>query len=181
MKFQIWIFTGLMGFALITSNVFATEKLERSGFWGGMDLGAGYVQRSFAEDSTNFFMGFKGGYTFTPYLLAGLELSGWLFEASDLHNLFKGEGISQVLYITRFYPAQDYGWFAKAGGGYVSHWKNRLGTTQREEGFGLTFGGGYDFSITRNWAITPIISYNFSNTDDLDYDILNFSIGFTFQ
>ena len=179
MKFRIGIFTGLMGFFLITSSVFATEKLERSGFWGGLDFGAGYVQRSFAEDRTSFFMGVKGGYTINSHLLAGLEYSFWSLEASNWANT-TGEGIQQVLFITRFYPGEDKSWFAKVGGGYVNHWNNRPGT-RRGDGLGLSFGGGYDFSISRNVAITPIISYNFGDTGDLDYDILNFTIGVTFQ
>jgi hypothetical protein len=60
---------------------------------------------------------------------------------------------------------RDSGLFAKVGGGYVSHWNNRPGEPQRKDG-GLTFGGGYDFSLNKNLAITPFVTYSFGKADD---------------
>jgi len=114
------IFFALLGFSLIGSGALAEEKFERSGFWGGVDFGVGFVQRSFSgieEDENNFFLGFEGGYTLNPHFLIGVELSGWLLESSDLEDPSKGEGISQVFLITRYYPSSTMGLFGKIGGG----------------------------------------------------------------
>jgi hypothetical protein len=168
---------------LINSTAYAAEKLERSGLWGGIDVGGGYVERSFSgieEDETNFFLGVKGGYAFNPYILAGLELSGWLFESSNLDDSSEGEGLSQVLLITRLYPSKDYGFFGKLGGGYVSYWNNRPGVSD-SDGWGVTFGAGYDFSIYRNMAIAPLITYSFGEGDDLEHDAITFGLSFTWQ
>ena len=102
------VFFSLLGFSLISPGALAEEKaeekFERSGFWGGVNFGVGFVQRSFAgieEDENNFFLGFEGGYTLNPHFLIGVELSGWLLEASDLNDPSKGEGIMQAFLITR--------------------------------------------------------------------------------
>jgi hypothetical protein len=173
----------LLGLLIITPGAWAEDKFERSGYWGGLDFGAGFVQLSdegMEEDDNLFYMGFEGGYTLNPHFLIGVELSGWLIEASDLWDPTEGEGISQIFLIARYYPSSDLGFFAKFGGGYVSHWNNAPGAS-RKDGWGLTFGGGYDFPIDRNGAITPFVTYNFGETDDQDHNIWTLGIGLTFQ
>ena len=62
----ILIYAGLMVLSLMVINANASENLERGGYWGAIDLGAGYVQQSrdeFEYKETNFFLGFQGGYT----------------------------------------------------------------------------------------------------------------------
>jgi hypothetical protein len=182
------IFFSLLGFSLISPGALAEEKaeekFERAGFWGGVNFGVGFVQRSFAgieEDENNFFLGFEGGYTLNPHFLIGVELSGWLLEASNLGDPSKGEGISQVFLITRYYPSSTMGLFAKIGGGYVSHWNNEPGEPSRKGGWGLTFGGGYDFPLNKNFAITPFINYGFGEADDQDHNVWTLGIGLTIQ
>lgn len=182
MRFRSPICSGLIVLSLMSSSALAAEKLERTRYWGGLDIAAGKVQRSVAgveEDETKFFLGFKVGYTLNPHFLMGVELSGWLFEATSLWDPSVGEGISQVFLITRYYPSQDSGLFAKVGGGYVSHWNNRPGEPRRKEGWGLTFGGGYDFSLNKNLAITPFVTYSFGEADDQEHNALTLGVGFT--
>ena len=184
MRLGGWLYVGLVGLSLISTAALAADQIERAGFWGGIDIGAGYVQRSFAEveeDETNLFLGFKAGYTLNPHFLMGVELSGWLLEASDVNDPSKGEGISQVFLITRYYPSLDYGLFAKVGGGYLSYWNNRPGEPRRKSGWGLTFGGGYDFYLNKNWAITPFVTYSFGEADDQEHDALTLGVGVTLQ
>lgn len=174
----------ILGFLLISSRAMAEENSKRSGFWGGIDIGAGFVQRSFEdnkEDEYNLFLGFKVGYTITPNFLAGLELSGWTLESSDLEDPSKGEGISQVFLITRYYPGISKGLFAKIGGGYVSYWNNRPGEARRKNGWGLTFGGGYDFPVHKNFALTPFINYSFGEADNQNHHAITIGVGLTIQ
>ena len=183
MKFRNLTITGLLGLFFIAYSTVAAENFERSGLWGGGDIGGGYVQRELfgiEEDGGQFFMGVKGGYALNPHFLTGLELSGWLFEESDISDSSEGEGLMQVFLINRFYPSLDSGLFAKVGGGYVSHWNNRPGKPIRKNGYGLTFGGGYDFPFTDGLAITPILSYSFGEAEDLKHEAITFSIGLTF-
>jgi len=171
-------------FFLLSNRALAEEKFERSGLWGGIDLGVGFIQRSFSgidKNVNHFFLGFEGGYTINPHFLIGLELSGWLFEAGDLEDPSKGEGISQVFLITRYYPVDSMGLFVKTGGGYVSHWNNRPGEPSRKDGWGITLGGGYDFPLSRHFAVSPFMNYGFGEADDQDHHILTLGIGITFQ
>ena len=73
------------------------------------------------------------------------------------------------------------GLFAKVGGGYVDHWNNHPGESIRKNGYGLTIGGGYDFPINKNLALTPFLNYSFWETDYQDHDAWTLGIGLTFQ
>lgn len=157
--------TGAVFIALfiLTPAVSAEEIYIRNGFWGGIDAGVGLLQQSFDErddeEDSAFYLGFKGGYAIRPQLLIGLELSGWLLEASDLNDPDEGKGISQVFFITRLYPGKESDFFAKAGGGYVSMWSNRPDDTRREKGWGLTVGAGYDFQMNEAAALSPFVNF----------------------
>lgn len=179
-----FIFLAFFGVSQFGSKVSAQETMERSGFWGGINIGIGSVQQSFEgteENQERFFLGFEGGYTLSPNFLVGVELSGWLIESSNLEDPSEGEGIMQAFLTTRCYPSSTMGLFAKIGGGYVSHWNNQPGEPRRESGYGVTFGGGYDFPINKNFAITPFINYSYWETDDRNHDAWTFGIGLTMQ
>lgn len=174
---------------LYAPTIASAEEIHvRKGFWGGIDAGAGYLERSFEdrnEDDLYFFMGFRGGYTINPHLLVGLELSGWLLEASDPADPNKGKGIMQAFFITQLYPVKDSGLFAKAGGGYVSNWSNRSDEPTRKNGWGFTLGGGYDFMLEgifpdMHIALSPFASFSYGETGKWDYRSITVGIGVTF-
>jgi hypothetical protein len=180
----------LISIFFIAATASAEENHIRDGFWGGIDAGAGYLKQSFDEgdeDGTSFFLGFKGGYTINPHFLIGLELSGWLIEASDQYCYYgycsdssEGEGIMQIFLISRYYPSQVLALFAKAGGGYVEHWNNRSGEPNSKSGWGLTVGGGYDFLLNENVALSPFLTISYGETGNWDYRAITFGLGVTF-
>ena len=173
----------------ITVAASAEDQHIRNGFWGGIDAGAGFLNQSFNDedqDSTSFYLGFKGGYTINPHFLIGLELSGWLLEASDQYCYYaycsdasEGEGIMQIFLISRFYPSKESGLFAKAGGGYVEHWNNNPGEPSSKSGWGLTLGGGYDFLLGENVALSPFATFSYGKTGNWDYRAITFGLGLT--
>jgi len=156
----------------------------RNGFWGGIDAGAGPVGLSYDQgeddDAIFFYLGFKGGYVINPHFLIGIELSGWLLEASDLNDPDEGQGISQAFLITRIYPSRELDFFLKAGAGHVSIWSNATGDTRREQGFGLTMGCGYDFRLNETAALSPFATFSYGDTDSRDYTAITFGLGLTF-
>ncbi len=184
-KLLIVLFTAVLFMPAVAS---AEEIHVRNGFWGGIDAGAGYLKQSFDErneDDVYFFMGFRGGYTINPHLLVGLELSGWLLEASDTTDPDKGKGIMQAFLITQLYPIEDSGLFAKAGGGYVSNWSNRSDEPSRKNGWGFTLGGGYDFMFDDflpdlDIALSPFATFSYGETGNWDYRAITVGVGFTF-
>jgi hypothetical protein len=179
----------LISIFFISATASAEELLIRDGFWGGIDVGAGLLKQSFDEgneDGTSFFLGFKGGYTINPHFLIGLELSGWLIEASDQYcyggfcsDSSEGESIMQIFLISRYYPSQESSLFAKAGGGYVGHWNNRPGESKSKSGWGLTMGGGYDFLLNENVALSPFATFSYGKTENWDYRAITFGLGIT--
>jgi len=173
----------LIAIFFLTPTASAEEHYIRNGFWGGIDAGAGLLNQSFDEEDENdmaFFLGFKGGYTINPHFLIGLELSGWLLEASDLYDPDEGKGISQIFLITQLYPSIESGFFAKAGGGYVSNWSNRPDEPSRKDGWGLTVGGGYDFLLNEDIALSPFATFSYGKTGNWDYRAITFGLGVTF-
>jgi hypothetical protein len=179
-----FIFFILLCCSIDIPDALAEENIERSGFWGGVDIGVGFVQNSsegVEEDGDHFYLGFEGGYTLNSHILIGVELSGWLLESSDLNDASEGEGIMQAFLITRYYPSSTMGLFAKVGGGYLRYWNNRPGEPSNRNGWGLTLGGGYDFPINENFAISPFLNYSFGKADDQDHDVWTLGIGFTWQ
>ena len=42
-KLAILIIIAFLGFSQISSGTLAEEKFERAGFWGGLDVGIGFV------------------------------------------------------------------------------------------------------------------------------------------
>ena len=163
--------------------VAAAEEMQRSGFWGGIDIGAGYVDRSIGSldsNSTDIYMGFKAGYVLHPQVLAGLELSGWNQQATDRDDPSKGEGLMQVFLISRLYPMRDSNLFAKVGGGWVRQWVNGPAGKSTLDGWGATVGVGYDYSLGRNWAVTPFLNYSFGKAEDQKHQAVTLGVGFSF-
>jgi hypothetical protein len=168
---------------LADTAMVVAEETERSGFWGGLDVGVGHVERSVGSldvDGTDFYMGVKAGYVIHPQALLGLELSGWNQEATDWDDPAKGEGLMQVFLISRLYPMRDSNLFAKVGGGWVRQWVKGPSGKSTLDGWGATLGVGYDFSLTKNWAVTPFFNYSFGKADDQNHQAFTLGAGITF-
>ena len=165
-------------------NSYAQNEQKRTGWWGGIEAGIGNVELSTQEDKesgSHFYLGFSGGYAINPSFLLGIELSGWLYESSNLEDPGEGDGISQFFAVLRYYPLENNGFFAKAGCGYVSHWNNEPSAKGSGGGPGLTLGVGYDFAVKSNWSISPFLSYNRGDIKHQDYNAFTFGIAFTFH
>jgi len=64
MKMHSFLLAIAAVFFLTIPRALAEDRFFRSGWWGAIDIGAGFVQRSFKgsdEDGTNFFLGLEGG------------------------------------------------------------------------------------------------------------------------
>ncbi len=160
------------------------EANKRNGFWGSLDLAVGDVSLSSSSTGdradTLLYMGFSGGYSINPNFLIGVELSGWLYETSEMGNPSKGEGLSQVFITTRYYPFKENNLFARISGGYVSHWNNNFGSIRRNTGWGLGVGGGYDIAITNHLFITPFVIYNYGDLKEESFTAISVGVGITF-
>jgi hypothetical protein len=168
---------------LAGAAVVSAEETQRSGFWGGFDIGAGYVDRSSgASQSSNgdFYLGLKAGYVVHPQILAGLELSGWNQQATDRDDPSKGEGLMQLFLISRLYPMEDSNLFAKVGAGWARQWVNGPVGKSALDGWGATLGVGYDYPLAGNWAVTPFFNYGFGKTEDQKHQTFTLGVGISF-
>lgn len=187
-KFIALLFIATIFFAPAAS---AGTEYTRDGLWLGIDAGAGDVKQSFSEENQSdvyFFLGFKGGYFINPHFLVGLELSGWLVQASDQYCIYgycsdasEGEGIMQIFLITQLYPFKESGLFAKAGGGYVENWNENPGEQRSKQGWGFSAGLGYDFMLSEHIALSPFTTFSYGDTGNWDYRAITFGLGGTFQ
>lgn len=176
----------------MVGNTFA-EIPERKGFFGGFGLGAGYIERTFNDASlddgeTRFYMDFIGGYAFNPNLAAGLEVSGWNYQADNTYGYYnssneepEGEGLYQVFAFGRYYPSRESGLFLKLGGGFVRQWTNRPGEDPYKDGWGAVTGIGYDYFISGRGSATFALDYSFGEAEDLTYQSITASVGFIFH
>lgn len=168
---------------LAGAAVVAAEETQRSGFWGGLGVGAGYVERSNAgleSGNGDFYLGLTAGYAVHPQILAGLELSGWNQQATDRYDPAKGEGLMQVFLISRLYPVKQSNLFAKVGGGWVRQWVNSPRGKSALDGWGATLGVGYDVALGDNWAVTPFFNFGFGETEDQKHQAFTLGIGISF-
>ena len=169
-----------------SDDTLADTLIKRKTWWTALNFGAGALSQSgdgINQHDTPGFLGFEGGYVVHPQFLVGIELSGWLLEASNTQDPSVGEGIMQAFLTTRYYPLPDSGLFVKFGGGYVSHWNNRPGEPRRLSGWGLTGGGGYDVLLTESLPVlpfvTPFVTYSFGEAGDLNHNAITGGIGLT--
>jgi hypothetical protein len=167
---------------VICITSFAGEKSNRNGFGVGLDAGIGQIKltsNDMEKKDTNFFLGFEIGYVINPHFLTGIELSGWLYEPTEINNPFKGEGLNQVFLMTRFYPSTKHPCFTKIGGGYISHWNNNVNRTRRKNGLGISVGVGYDIQIRENWSFSPFLSISLGEEENQKHKALSLVAGIT--
>jgi len=180
---SVWIVCVLLLFILVIHpDAFASDKPERQGIWGSIDIGIGHIERSIDGtelDDDNFFLGFSVGYALNSRFLLGVEFSGWLFDAADYNYPERGgEGLSQVFVTTHYYPVQEGAWFVTIGGGYVSHWNNLPDETRRKSGFGFKIGMGYDVLLQDQWTFTPFLTYSAGDADNQEHEAITIGAGF---
>jgi hypothetical protein len=156
---------------VLTSACAGAAESAAGGFWGGVELGAGNIQRSTTASSTDttIYMAFKGGYALSERLLLGAELGGYTLGAGDLWDPSKGEGLSQVFLVAQYYlQPMRAGWYVKGGAGYVSYWNNSLGGTD-DNGWGALFGLGYDWRTDGLGTLGPLLTFDYGKAQDSDY------------
>jgi hypothetical protein len=187
---------GLLALAF-TAATSASEPTGETagGWWGGIDVGVATVSREYSVTAdtrdTTFTMAFRGGYSWHPRLLLGVELGGWLLEATDYYDWPpEGEGIQTFYGMAQFYPVSGSPIFLKAGWGHVRYWNERLGEGNAN-GTGAVVGAGYDFALGSNFYVSPLIEYAWGKYDnalsppgvlqDQRYQAVTLKIGFTFR
>jgi hypothetical protein len=166
-----------------------------TGFWGGIDGGVASLKRSYSVSGdvsdTNFAMSLRAGFAWHPQLLLGVELGGWLLQASDYNvDPSQGEAVEAFLVFAQYYPGRSSPWFVKGGLGAARYWTNHAGEGSGS-GSAAMLGFGRDFRMSDSWSITAAADYSAGNLDgltsppgvtqDARYRALTFRVGLTYR
>jgi hypothetical protein len=158
----------------------AVEEPKRDGLWMAFGLGWSHASLSCQEpaflcESTESAGGASGllsaGWTLTPSLLLGAELSLWSghadWETDAPRDFFLtgGPALGSVSVAAYFYPLRSRGFFVTAGTGASLHEPGREGIPT-SWGWVWTAGVGHDFRVARNISLTPLASIRFGRIGD---------------
>jgi hypothetical protein len=185
---------GLSFMLLAGTPGWTQDRPERSGFWASVQFGYGALdyfsdQEPQRREGT-FALAFDVGGTPSRSLRLGVELGGWLMEASDVWDPTTGVSISQLVAFAEVYPWPARGVFLKAGAGratYTNHHPLQFGSS----GWGGTVGIGWDVPVSRRIALTPVVSFSqgglgsvanlVQTVTDREYRVLDLRIAVTYH
>lgn len=183
----------LLFFALLTGNSFAQDAEKRFGF--ELSGGASMATSKPGDSKLNTGFGFEGifHYRFMPH--TGVY-GGWGWNRFGADNSFAGadvcfEETGYVLGLQFKHPvgSMPLSYYLRAGGLYNHiEIENTDGDIIGNTGHGLGFqlAAGIDYSLGKNWSITPGLKFNYLNRDvemggvttSLNHNYLSLRVGF---
>ena len=191
---------------LLASGVAAQEprraRPHRSGLWGEFGGGAGHVRVACSgctdiETSNGVTSHFRIGGTVSDHVLIGFETFSLLDQPFGFAKADTGTSAETgtLAIIVMWFPGKR-GLFFKGGvGAAVGEFMLKSSPTQADTseggGMGLTFGMGWDWPISRKFAITANVGAYITalgdivlpglRVDDVIATMYDVSIGFTFR
>ena len=139
-------------------------------WWAGGEIGEGQLSLSsdqiHRDRTPTFALGFFGGHRLGGQARVGLELNGWLLQASNLNNPTVGESVSNVLGVIDVFPTRKIPLFIRGGGGLAMYQNNRPGETGGT-GWSWTGGAGYEVRFSERLGLAPIVEYAYGRFDDV--------------
>ena len=167
-----------LAIALSAGTAFAgSHPQDHHGFFIGFNLGAGTAQiKSGGESSDHEWGGagnFRLGGAVKNNLLIGAEFTGWTKDQDG-----STVSLSSILFAVTYYPTTE-GFFLRGGMGFgSSHFSIDLanGFTQSkdETGFALAVATGYEWRLTKKFALGPQVEFNWLDISGDLVDTANF-------
>ncbi len=159
-----------------------------------MEAGDGQLQLTSDQQESSrratFEFGFAGGHRLGDRARVGLEVNGWLLQASNFNDPTVGENVSNVLGVIDVFPVPKVPFFLRGGAGLAMYMNNRP-DGYGGNGFAWVAGGGYEIPVTRNLAIAPIVDYAAGTFSDVrnpltvqtgrGYSVIEFKAGFVWH
>ena len=153
---------------------------ERDGIVLGFGLGAGTGGLDYTGISSDREGGLAGGlrlgYVFTPEVAAGIEGTFWTKEVDGETWTFDVGAATLTCY-----PGAK-GFFVRGGIGVgtLEFETEQGGVTYSasDDGFGFLLGAGYEWRLTRKFALGPAVDYSYAKvSDDISLNFINFTVG----
>jgi hypothetical protein len=139
-------------------------------WWAGGEIGEG--QLSIASDQIHrgrtptFALGFLGGHRLGEHARVGLEINGWLLQASNLNDPTVGESVSNVLGVIDVFPTRKIPLFIRGGGGLAMYQNNRPAESGGK-GWAWTGAAGYEVRFSERLGLAPTVQYAYGRFDDV--------------
>ena len=144
-------------------------------WWIGGEIGEGQLSLSsdqiHRDRTPTFALGVFGGHRLRDQARVGLEMNGWLLQASNLNDPTVGEGVSNVLGVIDVFPTRKIPLFIRGGGGLAMYQNNRPGESGGT-GWSWTGGAGYEVRISERLGVAPIVEYAYGRFDDVRNPIM---------
>ena len=169
----ILIFIGMTTLGVQPAQAQTDQNLRA--WWAGGEIGEG--QLSLASDQIHrgrtptLALGFFGGHRLGDHARIGLEVNGWLLQASNLNDPTVGEGVSNVLGVIDVFPSRKIPLFVRGGGGLAMYQNNRPGETGGS-GWAWTGGAGYEIRVSERLGLAPMVGYAYGRFDDVRNPIM---------
>jgi len=148
----------------------AREERTVRPWWIGAEFGDGQLKLTSDQfggtREAAFGLGFVGGHSLGNRARIGLELNGWLLQASSLNNPAVGEGVSNVLVVVDAFPIRKVPLFLRAGPGVALYHNNRPGAFNGS-GSSWTAGVGYEIRLAEKFGLAPIVDYAAGSLGDV--------------
>lgn len=131
-------------------------------WWIGSEIGGGRLKLTSDQASGNtvatFALGFAGGHSLGDRARIGVEVNGWLMQAYNLSNPAVGESVSNVLAVFDVFPVRRIPLFLRGGAG-AAFYENNRPNGFGGSGWAWTAGGGYEFPISEQLGLAPMVDY----------------------
>lgn len=162
-------------------SLFAQSEILRKKFYVGMEMGAArllFLQNNQeGSRSSNFVLGFYGGYTPTEMLRMGINVNGYLLEpyGNFYDDPQKGISISNVQAQVQLFPLQAVPVFANAQGGW-STYTNHNSDAFNSKGYAGKIGLGYEQAISKRLSLQLLLNYSSGRFRDVNYPSIPVSV-----
>ena len=164
----------VFGFIVLTTCVanvaHAQADQNLRPWWVGGEFGEGQLALTSDQVHRNraatFALGFVGGHSLGSRARIGLELNGWLLQASNFNDPTVGESVSNVLAVADVFPIRKAPLFLRFGTG-LAMYQNNHPTGFGGTGWSWTSGLGYEIRLSERLAVAPIVDYDAGGFDDV--------------
>jgi hypothetical protein len=164
----ILIFIGMTTLGVMPTQAQTDQNLRA--WWAGGEIGEGQLSLSsdqiHRDRTPTFALGFFGGHRLGDHARVGLEMNGWLLQASNLNDPTVGESVSNVLGVIDVFPTHKIPLFLRGGGGLAMYQNNRPGESGGT-GWSWTGGAGYEVRFSERLGFAPIVEYAYGRFDDV--------------
>ena len=164
--------------ALLNAATAPAWAQGHDGFWIGFGLGGGATGGSNSRGGGAAYLRMGG----TPgnQLLVGGEALGWGRTDNGV-TVSQGNATADIL----FYPSATSSFFLKTGLGFAtataSSTSGNVTVTTTDNGFGSTFGAGFDIRLGRNLYLTPNFDALIQVINSTTQTLYLFTIGLTWH